>query len=263
MNDEATLPREREKLFALLQLMRFPNVFTAMADVIAGGLIVLGPGQFWTDTVCLSISSAAIYAGGCVLNDLCDRDTDAIERPSRPIPSARVSHAEALGLTCLLFTLGLVSALSAGWSPFFVAIVLTGAVVTYDTTTKSMEIAGPLNMGVCRGLNLLLGMSPALSFSAPQMLLPLISTLYVFSLTRLSRFEVSGGLEHNGPSVLAGWLSVLAAILGLKLTGVLPTSDGMAFLALFALVTGLPLIGALQTPSPELIINAVKAMVLA
>ena len=80
---------------AYLQLMRFPNLFTAAADVIAGYLIVRGLDIKLWDLVGLVFATSGIYAGGCVLNDLCDRNVDAIERASRPIPSGRVSTFEA------------------------------------------------------------------------------------------------------------------------------------------------------------------------
>ena len=71
-----------------LELVRPANVATALADVLAGYAVAgLGnPGLGW-----LLLSTACLYAGGVVLNDVFDRDLDRIERPERPIPSGRVS----------------------------------------------------------------------------------------------------------------------------------------------------------------------------
>ena len=85
----------RQKVLAYLQLMRFPNIFTAVADVMAGYFIVLGSGFQWPALFGLCIATSAFYAGGCVLNDICDRELDAAERPFRPTPSKKVSVKEA------------------------------------------------------------------------------------------------------------------------------------------------------------------------
>src|SRR5579859_6126117 len=68
-----------ERVRPLLELTRPPNLATAAADVLAGfgivGLVhpaALAP--LLASTVCL-------YAGGVVLNDVCDSSLDAVERP--------------------------------------------------------------------------------------------------------------------------------------------------------------------------------------
>jgi 4-hydroxybenzoate polyprenyltransferase len=73
-------------LRACLQLLRPANVTTALADVLAG-FAIAGLGNRaalpW-----LLLATAALYAGGIVLNDVFDREIDKLERPDRPIPSA-------------------------------------------------------------------------------------------------------------------------------------------------------------------------------
>ncbi len=78
---------------AYLQLIRLPNVFTAMADSLAGGLLVRGVLGETRDWLPLVLASAATYAGGIALNDVFDVEIDRVERPNRPIPSGRVSSA--------------------------------------------------------------------------------------------------------------------------------------------------------------------------
>ena len=79
-----------------LELLRPANVVTALADVLAG-FAIAGLGNRaalpW-----LLLATAALYAGGIVLNDVFDRDIDSSERPERPIPSGRVSVAAAAAL---------------------------------------------------------------------------------------------------------------------------------------------------------------------
>ena len=80
---------------AYLQLVRLPNVFTAMADVLLGYLFThprLEPvGHF----ALLLVASSMLYLAGMVLNDYFDQEQDARERPARPLPSGRVTPQAA------------------------------------------------------------------------------------------------------------------------------------------------------------------------
>ena len=91
-----------DKLFAYLQLVRLPNVFTALADVAMGFFVTQGivelaslePVQIVRLTL-LCVASACLYLAGMALNDAFDADIDREERPERPIPSGRVSLSGA------------------------------------------------------------------------------------------------------------------------------------------------------------------------
>jgi 4-hydroxybenzoate polyprenyltransferase len=241
--------------------MRFPNLFTAAADVIAGYLIVRGLNIRWWDLVGLVVSTSGIYAAGCVLNDLCDRKVDARERPSRPIPSGKVSALEAFLLVCLCFGVGLLSASWVGNRSLLIALVLASLAISYDTLTKERAVIGPLNMAACRSFNLLLGMSPAVFVATVFFVFPLISMVYVFSLTWLSRSEAGGAPAQRSWIVLGGWVMVIATITFLALAGHLMT-DGIVFLAILTLYTGKPLVKGLVSPSPDSIQRAVKALII-
>jgi len=152
-------------LLAYLELVRLPNVFTSMADVVMGFLFThaaLTPGDGWVFALLVAASSA-LYAAGTVLNDVFDYQRDQHERPERPLPSGRVSPAAArrlgLGLLVLGIALACAAAVAAGDSrPALVGSLLAGCVVLYDGVLKSTPL-GPVAMGACRMLNVLLGMS--------------------------------------------------------------------------------------------------------
>ena len=95
---------------AWLELLRLPNVFTAVADVAMGYLVT----QATLDALAaagraLIIASAALYLAGMVLNDKFDATLDALERPERPIPSGRISAQTASRLGFGLLALGVVA----------------------------------------------------------------------------------------------------------------------------------------------------------
>src|ERR671934_2252813 len=95
---------------AYAQLVRLPNVFTAIADIglgwfgaLAGGVAEGG----WPSFVLLLGASSSLYAAGMVWNDYFDIEQDRRERPFRPLPSGRVARREAAGLGGLLLGGGL------------------------------------------------------------------------------------------------------------------------------------------------------------
>jgi 4-hydroxybenzoate polyprenyltransferase len=97
------------------------------------------------------------------LNDYFDVEVDRAERPERPIPSGRVSFSAARGLGFGLLASGVMIAITLSitqqiYRPALVGAALASAVFAYDRILKRTGL-GPLGMGLCRSLNVLLGMS--------------------------------------------------------------------------------------------------------
>jgi 1,4-dihydroxy-2-naphthoate octaprenyltransferase len=251
----------KEKIFAYLQLMRFPNLFTSIADVLAGYLIIKGLKINGWELLLLFLSTSFIYGGGCILNDVRDRKRDALERPQRPIPSGRVSMPEALIIAIIFFGLGLIAAYWAGKTCLFVASLLVLLAVSYDVLTKEMPVLGPVTMGACRGTNLLLGMSLSFHGSGIAIIFPFISFVYVFALTTLSHFEVEGGLSGKGWVVSGCLLLVLSMVLILNLTRQL-SADCLIYTGLLVVFAAPPLIAGLLRPAPQRVGRAVKFLIL-
>jgi 4-hydroxybenzoate polyprenyltransferase len=161
--DESSQP---SRLLAWVQLMRLPNVFTAMADVAMGfwftheSLMPLGT------FVLLLVSSSCLYIAGMILNDVYDLEQDRRERPKRPIPSDRIPRETAVLVGYLLFCCGILAATFSKESPgndwrlAGVVFGLAALILLYDRFLKR-TVLGPFAMGGCRFLNVLLGMSAA------------------------------------------------------------------------------------------------------
>jgi 4-hydroxybenzoate polyprenyltransferase len=153
-----------------LRLLRIPNVFTALADVGMGFLFVRGGFEPLGQLFGLLAASSCLYLAGMVLNDVYDAALDAAERPERPIPSGRISLARARRLGYGLLLGGLAAGWLAGflgadrdldswpWRSGVTASALAACVVLYDRGLKRTPL-GPLGMGACRFLNVLLGMT--------------------------------------------------------------------------------------------------------
>ena len=83
---------------AVLKLVRFPGVFTALADVLAGYMCVRFSGGSKGEPellLYLLAAGACLYMGGMSFNDVLDMEKDRESRPRRPIPSGSISLTTA------------------------------------------------------------------------------------------------------------------------------------------------------------------------
>ncbi|HCF28508.1 MAG TPA: polyprenyltransferase [Cyanobacteria bacterium UBA11049] len=243
--------------------MRPANIVTAWADILAGfaasgavGLIniqVLG----W-----LLLSTTGLYGGGIVLNDVFDAELDAKERPERPIPSGRASRQGATLLGSVLLVVGVVAAAQVSLLSATIACSIALAATLYDAFGKHHPILGPLNMGACRGGNLLLGISAISAMLGEHWFLAIIPVIYIAAITTISRGEVHGAKGITGIIALSLIGLVIAGLLGLGLLQDYQVLAALPFVALFAVRVLQPFIKAVLEPKPEQIRIAVKAGVL-
>ena len=188
------------------QLLRAGNVFTAASNVIAGFLIVQHGWQPLGLLVTLVAASALLYEAGMVLNDAFDADIDALERPERPIPSRRIERSDALAVGWSLLGGGVVCGALASWlsgniGPAIVCACLAATIVMYNGGLKATW-AGPLAMGWCRLLNVLLGgsVSENMGGEISLILFAVAVGIYTAGLTIYARAE-----NAERPNLLHTW----------------------------------------------------------
>lgn len=227
MSNSTAQPPESSTVLAWLRLFRAPNVFTAIADIAMGYLVVRGSLEPYGLFVCLATASALLYTAGMVLNDVFDSDIDARERPFRPIPSGQISLALArtIGIAMLLAGVlfgglaGFLYATPLPWRSGAISLALAGSVLLYDGWLKRLPV-GPLGMGLCRFFNVLLGMSTGpnaaghlLGYETGYLLPAAGIGVYVIGVTIFAKGEA--GQSSMGP-LIAG-VCVMAA--GVALLG--------------------------------------------
>jgi 4-hydroxybenzoate polyprenyltransferase len=214
----------RLRIGSYLELVRLPNLFTAMADVAMGALFVRAdalPRGGWVLAM-LMAASCLLYAAGVVLNDVFDFPLDQAQRPERPLPSGRIPLGAARRLGWALLLLGTAAAWAAAFlagnlRPGVVVVLLTGCIVLYDAWLKRTPL-GPPAMGACRLLNVLLGMSAAAGpLGAEHWLVAAGIGTYVAGLTWFARHEAAESSRWQlalSAAVMALGIAILAWLPG-------------------------------------------------
>jgi 1,4-dihydroxy-2-naphthoate octaprenyltransferase len=264
----------RARLYA--QLVRLPNLPSAFADILLGALAAGALPAHWLPFALLLPASACLYCGGMVWNDFFDLEQDTRERPFRPLPSGKVSRREAALLGSVLLSVGVLLALLAGlaqeqptWLSGILALFLVAAILLYDSWLKRTPL-GPIGMGACRFLNVLLGLSAsgALAIRDEQGQLntslgvhvALVVGLYIVGVTWLARTEARASSKKQ----LTGAAVVMLAslLLGLAVAARVPVGKpSLLFpylLVVLGFFVGLPVQQALRQPTPERVQTAVK-----
>ncbi|TRZ42888.1 UbiA-like protein EboC [Robertkochia solimangrovi] len=262
---------KKETVLGYIRLMRPANLPTAMADILAGATVAGAADLFLSsDTepvlilkplLFLVLASICLYAGGVVLNDVFDFELDLKERPERPIPSGKVSLKGAMLFGNLLLFLGVVLSFLVNNKCGIISILLVCSILSYDAWAKHHKLFGPLNMGLCRGLNLLLGMAILGHFE--QWWIMVIPVFYIAAITMISRGEVHGNNRSNIALASIIYGLVILMILQLAIFGKHHILQVIPFIVVFAVMIYKPLLKAFKDNSPLNIKGAVKAGVIA
>jgi 4-hydroxybenzoate polyprenyltransferase len=257
------------------QLVRLPNLPSALADICLGALAAGALPGNWLAWALLLPASACLYCAGMVFNDYFDREQDRRERPFRPIPSERVKPEEARRLGAALMAGGVLCAMLAGlaaWSaaPPILAGLLVGAIFLYDAAVKRTW-AGPVAMGLCRALNVLLGVSASGGLGGLRGFhLAAVVGVYVAGVTWFARTEA----RVSSQAMLRGAAAVMLG--GLLLALPLPLHPDLAdarravdssplfpyLLVALGFVVGVPVCRAIAAPTPANVQAAVKRSLL-
>jgi len=165
---------------AWAQLVRVPNTLTACADVLAGFSLSAGAWMQWNGAIpgliLMSLASICLYWAGMILNDVHDLDKDRAQRRTGPLVDGRIliGLAKRTGWGMLVGGVALIAAAclsipQAGivqWIVVGIGISLCLSILAYDSPWKGTAV-GPFLMGICRALNMLLGVSFGACFIVP------------------------------------------------------------------------------------------------
>src|SRR3989337_4496620 len=120
----------------LIALLRLPywlmtgglSLLTAFAITSALGKELPSPTTF----VLVFFSLAFITSAGFALNDYFDRESDAVIKPKRPIPSGALNLQQVVAISSILFVIGLVLALLINLLSFVILVIDSVLLVIYS-----------------------------------------------------------------------------------------------------------------------------------
>jgi len=150
-------PKPARGLIALLRLPYW---------LMTGGLSLLTAFAITKNPLGLSIqtdlliffSMAFITSAGFAINDYFDRESDAVIKPKRPIPSGALSLKQVVAISGLLFTLGLIMAFFINWLSFAIIVVDSLLLLIYSTLVKRKSgFAANVLVGVLTGTAFMYG----------------------------------------------------------------------------------------------------------
>jgi 4-hydroxybenzoate polyprenyltransferase len=261
-----------------ITLVRLPNIFTAVSNILPGYcIIVTAISISFTNTnllylAGLMVTSSLLYMTGIVLNDYFDIEIDKKERPTRPLPSGNVSKRKALIIAISSTIAANVISLAISWMSFVFTLILTAIIIAYDSHLKHKTITGPITMSLARFVNVILGASPAfpmllLSKESITMLLFIATTLfiYILSISILSKKEVSGKVTRL--NIIFSFVIVFVVITSISIAGLIGIFQTVVFvnLALFSAVMIITLISILRghaSLGPVHIQNSIRNMII-
>jgi hypothetical protein len=256
------------KLFSILTLMRPANIVTAVSDIIAG-IAIAGAFSFadWDrqsviQMLLLVISTIGLYGGGIVFNDIFDIEADRIHRPERILPRGRISIKEAVLLGCLLLLGGIGTAAMVSPLSGMVATIIAALALSYDKISKHFPVIGPLNMGLCRAGNLLLGMSINPDFMIRHWYIGCIPILFIAAITLTAKKESSGNNKSSIVMAMLLDIVVVAIFISMSVFNHLNILITLPFLLFWYSMNFFAKYKAFTQNQPALIQRAVKMGVL-
>jgi 4-hydroxybenzoate polyprenyltransferase len=243
-----------------LRLLRLPNSFTAVSNVLAAQLLATQGKLDIGVLILLASVSTCLYTGGVVLNDCFDLEEDRRERPDRPLPAGEVPVEAAwiLGAALLIVATALAALVSG--RALVVAVTLALLILLYDGYAKRTA-GGAFVMGACRYGNWMLGLSVGgTGFLA--LLIPLPVLLYVTALTLLSKAETTAA--ERTPLILCATGLGLTALLILLFNraGLLPHTWALLPLVVGAAIVAWRLTATFRRFTPAQIQMTIKTLVI-
>ena len=139
------------KVQGFVRLMRPVNCIL-MGFAVFVGVVLAGQslsGIDWLDVLFGFLTGFTLTAAAMAVNDYYDRKIDAINEPSRPIPSGLVSPSQALVLAASLSVIGFVLAWLVSALCLVVALISWGFVTTYVTIGKRSGLPGNFLVSAC------------------------------------------------------------------------------------------------------------------
>jgi 4-hydroxybenzoate polyprenyltransferase len=197
-------PALRQYIEDRLALVRVKTFLGVVIEVVVGAHLA-GP---ITGHQAIRVAGAAAVAGAvtaCVngVNDILDIASDAVNKPHRPLPSARVSPASATRFAFVLAAVGLGIAAWLGVVEFAIAVVLLASGLLYCVRVRSTVVVGNLLVAALAGSPIVYGAYVSTHRVSER---ALIATVVLVSF--MAAFEVLKTFRDGAADRIAGYATL-------------------------------------------------------
>jgi geranylgeranylglycerol-phosphate geranylgeranyltransferase len=192
-----TTPAQARGLIALLRLPYW--LMTGGLSLLTAFAITKNPLSLSIQTVLLIFFSMAfITSAGFAINDYFDRESDAVIKPNRPIPSGALSLKQVLAISSVLFTVGLAMAFFINWLSFAIIAADSALLLVYSMIVKRKSgfIANVL-VGILTGTAFMYGEA---TISSPPTVSLISLSLYPIALGTIGGNVLRDVLSLDGDS---------------------------------------------------------------
>lgn len=173
-----------------LQLVRIPGIFTAFSNVLIGYFFLVYSNPDFLPFPFLLVTSGMLFSGGMILNDYFDFNIDKKERPTRPLPSGKISKQKALSLGIIFLMIANLFAIFSGNESFLISLIMTGIIICYNYKIKFFSFLGVFSLALIRFLNVMLGFSIiSISYETIQYAIPI--AIFVGGISILAKNEIN------------------------------------------------------------------------
>lgn len=180
----------------LIALLRLPYwLMTGGLAILTAFAITKGVSLSVQNVALIFFSMACITSAGFAINDYFDKESDAVIKPKRPIPSGSLSLKQVISISTFLFAFGLVLAVFINWLSFIILAVDSALLLVYSWLVKSKSgFAANVLVGVLTGTAFLYGEAGTLGSSAIS---PLSLTLASLSLYPIAFGTIGGNVLRD------------------------------------------------------------------
>lgn len=146
---------------AILRFVRFPLVWTALADSTAGAAVAMAAADQWSfgQAAPLLLISPGLYLFGMGLNDLLDAGDDRLAGRDRPLPRGELSVGVAVGILVVLLGLVMAGTACVHAAALKMVALTLASIAIYNGLAKRWTLGAALFIAACRVGNVLIGWS--------------------------------------------------------------------------------------------------------
>ncbi len=161
------------KLGGYLRLMRPANCLMMGIAVIVGASLASPRSLniYWRNLIYGFTTGFTLTAASMTINDYHDREIDAVNEPSRPIPSGLIGLEEAIGFAFILTTIGFAVAYLTNIFCVIVAIIAWIVFLIYTVVGKRSGLPGNLLVSTCVSIPFVYGSLALVNAVEPKVLI--------------------------------------------------------------------------------------------